>query len=73
MTTKTRVSDSAKAAAERWRQGTEHYQAAFKPVAERIHKKAQEMAGDDPALIVAMAVEETKRFAEDYHDHRDTE
>lgn len=59
----------ALSAAEKWRQGTQHYQEAFKPTADKIHERAKQMTaeGADPADIVAMAADESSKFAKDYH------
>lgn len=66
-------SSNTLSAAEKWRQGTDHYQAAFKPTADKIHERAKQMSaeGADPADIVAMAAEESSKFAQDYHSDKE--
>lgn len=71
-TVKKEISEKAKTAAQRWAEGTAHYQEAYASTASKIHDKAREMrdSGADPADIVAMAIEENVNFAREYHDHQ---
>lgn len=72
MATKTTGKTATKTAAERWREGTEHYQEAYAPVAKRIHEKAKEMDPNNPEAIVEMAIQETQDFAKKYHEDEAT-